>query len=171
VALYTFSDGAISVYTDMVALYVGAGIVGTAALVALIAGSSARRGAPRLSGFQRWGPLALTLVVVAIVPSLCRYGVPFEVRLRRSEAALIAAARETPRGARAAGPRWIGLLRVEAIDTVGGATRFFTGSCGLAERCGVAHSPDGQPPLADEALYKQVRGPFWAFELRPSTRD
>lgn len=161
--LWLFSDGATTTYGDMVVLYLGAAFVGTAALVTLIAGSasSARAGG---TGRKRWLPLVLTLLLVALVPSLCRYALPFRARFALSEAALLAAARgESPSSE---GPTWIGWLAVRHIDEAGGATRFTTGTCGLSARCGVAHAPDGRPQPTEGASYQPLRGPWWLFEQK-----
>ena len=167
---WLFSDGALSVYVDMVVLYVGAGLLGAAALATLIVGGSLA-GQTKPIGWRRWAPLAATAVVVAVVPSLCRYGAPLSIRLTWSEPALLAASRDDSRGAHPAARTatsvvWIGAFRVWQIDRQAGVTRFTTGACGLAERCGIAHVPQGTPTPTDDLSYKLVRAPWWAFEQR-----
>lgn len=155
-ALSRFSDGAISVVPDMVVLYVGAAGAGMTTLVWIIAGSARRAAAP--DGRRRWPWLLYAAVLIAVVPSLCRYGVPFRARLAASEAALVDAAR----AAVATGPRWIGLLRIDRVEIVGGVPRFHLGACGLSERCALAYSPDRRPqPFTDGERYQRLRGPWW----------
>ncbi len=160
--LWSFSDGALSVYVDMVVLYLGAGLLGIAAIVTLVAGSVTKSG-ERARGRGRWVPLTVTGVVMAVVPSLCRYNVPFKARFASSEPALLAAVKE---GAPASAPRWIGLFRVQHVDAAGGATRLTTGACGLAARCGVAYVRGGRPTVTEGATYKPLHGPWWLFEQR-----
>jgi hypothetical protein len=161
-SLWLVSDGAVTVAPDMVDLYAGAALMGMTMLAWLIAGSVRRQGAPPDTR-RRWPYFVCALAVVAVVPSLCRYGTPFRARLERSKAALEEVARRTPRGFRSDAPHWIGLLRVQRIDTAGTATRFFTGACDLGDVCGVTYGPDGVPPAVGRDRYKQIEGPWWSM--------
>lgn len=160
-----FSDGAVSVYVDMLVLYLGAALLGVGLLVVLVAGGSPPGGgaAPR-----RWPWLVFSLLWLASVPSACRYGWPFKVRFGASRPALEAAAADR------AGPvhaRRIGLLAVDAIERADGVTRFVTGSCGLAELCGVAYSPGGAPAHVEGIAYKPLgHAGWWAFSRREPAR-
>jgi hypothetical protein len=157
--LYAFSDGAISIYTDMLILYLGASAVGVAMLVTLVRGSR-----PGRTRGRRWPALVATLVILGIVPSACRYGWPFAARLALSREALTAAVK-----AGDARPGTIGQLHVEAVERSGAVTRFTTGSCGLGERCGIAYSPEGTPPFEEGLTYRPLprAGAGWyAFARR-----
>lgn len=160
--LWFFSDGALSVYVDMVMLYLGAALLGTGAIVTLVAGSASRRGA-RPTGPQRWLPLAVAGIIMAAVPGMCRYGIPFSLRFALSERALSAAVEDMPNTNT---PRWIGLFQVQQVDHAGGAARLTTGACGLAARCGIAHEAKGRPQPVEGASYKALSGPWWLFEQR-----
>lgn len=164
-SLYVVSDGAISVSVDMPVIYVGGALSGMATLGFTIAGSINRVGPPRQQG-RRWPWLLSAVTIIAIVPSLCRYNIPLKARLALSRQALLEAARTTARNAHAPDPRWIGYFHVNRVDTVGSTTRFLTGSCGLADQCGVAHSPDGEPPGTRQDRYQKITGPWWSFVIR-----
>ncbi len=164
-SLYMVSDGAVSVLPDMLVLYVGGALAGMATLAFTLAGSIRRDGVPPARG-RRWPWAVYAVVVIAVVPSLCRYGLPWKARLAGSRRALIEVAQHTPRGSRSDLPRWVGLLHVKRIDTAGGATRFLTGSCGLMEDCGVAYSPDSEPVATGRDGYQQIAGPWWSFFVR-----
>lgn len=160
--MWLFSDGAISVYLDMVWLYLGTVVIGTAAIATLVASSA---GQDRTRRRRRLlVPLALTGLIMAVVPSLCRYDMPFSTRFARSEKALLAAVQSKPLAATT--PRWIGWLHVRQVDDVGGTLRFTTGGCGVSARCGIAHNQHGRPEPTEGASYKPLRGPWWAFEQR-----
>ncbi len=164
-SMYLVSDGAISVALDMPVLYVGGALAAMATLGFTIAGSMNRQGASPTRG-RRWPGLVYAVAVMAVVPSLCRYGFPLKARLYLSRHALIEAARQTPRGLRSDLPRWIGLLHVTRVDTVGPATRFRTGACGLADECGVTYSPQGEPAGTRQDRYQNIAGPWWAHLIR-----
>lgn len=163
-SLYLVSDGAVAMAPDMLVLYVGGALAGMATLLFTILGSIRRSVAPMGRG-RRWPWMVYAVVIIALVPSLCRYGVPFKVCLALSRDALIQEAQQIPRGARVDVPRWIGLLPVKRVDTAGTATRFLTGSC-LVDDCGVAYSPDGEPPHTGRDTYQHLTGPWWSFVLR-----
>ncbi len=161
-SLWLVSDGAVTVVPDMLVFYVGAALMGVTMLGWLVAGSVRREEAPAETR-RRWPYFVCAGLVVAVVPSLCRYGTPFQARLGRSKAALEEVARRTPRGFRSAAPRWIGLLLVQRIDTAGTATRFFTGACALGDLCGVTYGPDGEPPAVGRDRYLLLEGPWWSM--------
>lgn len=161
--LLLFSDGAVSLYVDMVALYVGAVVVGTAALVTLIAGSVSRPGNPP-GAPRRWLPLAITGLVMAIVPSLCRYAVPFSVRFSLSEQSLLAAVQQA--SSSEVKPGWIGWFDVRHVAFEGGTMHLTTGVCAVNARCGIAYKADGRPSPTERTAYKAFRGPWWLFEQR-----
>jgi hypothetical protein len=161
-SLWLVSDGAVAVAPDMLVLYVGAALMGVTMLAWLVAGSIPRKGVPAETR-RRWPYFVGALLVVAAVPSLCRYGTPFQVRLGRSKAALQEVALRTPRGFRSDAPRWVGLLRVQRIDTAGTATRFFTGPCDLGDLCGVTYGPDGAPAPVGRDRYVPLGGPWWSM--------
>lgn len=170
-SLYLFSDGAIAMAPDMLVLYVGAAVVGMAILGWIIAGSVGQRDRQGASGqahrpHRRWPWLAYAFLWVAVVPSLCRYAVPFKVRLGMSERALIQVAQHSGPDARAQLPGWIGWLHVSRVDAVGPTTRFFTGACAFGDECGVAYSPGGEPPRVPHERYERLRGPWWAVVAR-----
>ncbi|MCG5052888.1 MAG: hypothetical protein KA712_08005 [Myxococcales bacterium] len=161
--LLLFSDGAVSLYVDMVALYVGAVVVGMAALVTLIAGSVSRAGNPP-GAPRRWLPLATTCLVMAIVPSLCRYAVPFSVRFSLSEQSLLAAVQHA--SSLQVKPGWIGWFDVRQVEFEDGTTLLATGVCAVKARCGIAYKADGRPSPTERTAYKAFRGPWWLFEQR-----
>lgn len=108
-------------------------------------------------------PFVIQLVFLVIVFVGVSFDLAFAARFAASRSALEMAATDTRSGTGPRAPVWIGLFRVSEIDKAGNAVRFIIGECGLADKCGVVHSPDGAPPVVGEDWYVPMKGFWWGW--------
>lgn len=108
-------------------------------------------------------PFVIQLVFLVIVFAGVSFDLAFAARFAASRSALEMAATDTRSGTGPGAPTWIGLFKVSEIDKAGNAVRFIIGECGLADDCGVVHSPDGTPPIIGEDWYAPIKGSWWRW--------
>lgn len=153
--IYGASDG--SPGTGELIIYIAGAIFFGLVTAALAAACLVTRRLPRAFAIQ-------TLVLLGVFAAVSG-GLAFRARFAASRQSFEEVARAIVADENGRGPRWIGLFRVQAIDTArraDGVVRFVLGDCGV-DHCGVAYSPRAQPPRVGEDLYAPLGGPWWRW--------
>jgi hypothetical protein len=90
-------------------------------------------------------------------------GLPLQVRFELSRPALEQAAARFASG-QTVGPGWIGLIPIDSVETMDGATLFVVPGTGgfLASPCGLAYA-GGQRPDLGSRLYGEIADGWWVW--------
>jgi hypothetical protein len=116
---------------------------------------------PREARTRRWalGPVLTIACAVFVI-----FGGSFWIRFLVSKSALDRFAMERSAGPSPSNeaPVRVGLFEARDIDVIEhGCVRFITSRDGMADDAGLAHSPDGEPPVIGEDSYSHLVGNWW----------
>ena len=150
------SDGGLNFIELLFVAYGGFAFLGTWVLLTIV---DLRKPARR-SGFWR-GCWSYTVPLVTVgTLGLLWVDAPFRVRFQLSKGALEEFAAAFPPDSHETNVGWVGLFYVEWVDSPVPSVRFVTGLRGV-DRCGVAYSPNGDPPVVGEDYYLQMEPGWW----------
>jgi hypothetical protein len=138
-----------------------ASLSGSGMLIAilLVAAARARRGSPRNAALTAVALLVLAQAAVAVlfIGAQTPRNPLFRARFALSEDALARAHDPTGRSESA---QWIGLFRIDSIETFADETRLTTGACGVVDRCGFARRATA-PATRGKLRYRHVDGDWY----------